>query len=541
MNRKILMLIWEQARTAGILCLWGVTMAVLVVGALVINPYPLFTKSDYHFLFHFFLAIFSILLLFRQDAKGNLTVQFERRLARLPISTLTLVGVSLITRCFFFFCPAVVLAVLCRLAGGVDVSYDSILMWIVLYTLIQGAVWSNHYMVYLLLMVSIVISIFPLYSAQEAFEKTLWIAAKPYRGDVSEETIFSLIYTILLVASFGVIYVAMKQRRSRKQRRLLTIFTQRLFPFCSCNKKLPNFQSPFDAVVWYQTHNGIFHRTLLIGILVLLSIPVFITVSVALNWLLGKGRWGYFVYSWEADAVRWFLFLTVITAAGVIGMARDFSRSLWPISFTSFMRYKPISATYLAYAHLLVMTRIVFVFLIVVFLLSLGIYVRVFPEEWEMLWWAVTGGNWPRLIVFFVEPLFWACICTWAALTCTRLFVWGALIILCIDLPFITFNGTYFVLDGNDGYIVIYLFCLLVVIRTLLGCYRVRKQNLLSRPFIYAFLGAHVLLALAVWWPGPLLVSLKVDSFYITFAVITLLLSPFVALPDQIARKRARI
>jgi hypothetical protein len=57
-------------------------------------------------------------------------------------------------------------------------------------------------------------------------------------------------------------------------------------------------------------------------------------------------------------------YFPVLLVALVIGLTREFSRQMWPLSFTEFHRTKPVTDAHLAWCHILVMSRYVFVALI---------------------------------------------------------------------------------------------------------------------------------------------------------------------------------
>jgi len=216
----------------------------------------------------------------------------------------------------------------------------------------------------------------------------------------------------------------------------------------------------------------------------------------------------------------------------VVGLIREFSRQMWPLSLTEFHRTKPVSDAHLAWCHILVMTRYTFIALIVVFVLVHIFNMYFLSPELRIL---ATAFDEPDTALFpvawLIEPLFLGCVLAWLALWCTRPLVVGALIAL-VGL----FTN---LLVFGFGILFVYIFIAYLLVRSARLLYHSWQENVLPRRVWYVYLALHVILPLLIWFPGPPELASKPDSLFITCAFTALLLSPILALPQQIARKRA--
>ena len=98
-------LIWEQARTAGVICmLVGGISCLVVLTAVVFFRLEQITVIDardvYKIIFFFSIAV-PALLTSRQDVRGHIVWNFDQRWFRLPVATHIMVGVVLGSRVVF--------------------------------------------------------------------------------------------------------------------------------------------------------------------------------------------------------------------------------------------------------------------------------------------------------------------------------------------------------------------------------------------------------------------------------------------------------
>ncbi|HEX73088.1 MAG TPA: hypothetical protein ENN65_07215, partial [Candidatus Hydrogenedentes bacterium] len=105
MNPKIRALIWEQFRVAGTLTLWCLAFScVMILSANTSSR--LLLANDFSTICSVFLAGLALLLLFRQNVAGQLDVQYEPRLSRLPVGAAALtfipMGIRLLSITFAF-------------------------------------------------------------------------------------------------------------------------------------------------------------------------------------------------------------------------------------------------------------------------------------------------------------------------------------------------------------------------------------------------------------------------------------------------------
>lgn len=539
MNPKIRALVWEQLRVAGIVSLWCFIVAALLYVVIDLSPYVI-AASDYLGVHYLLFASGGVLFLFRQNSSGHLVIGYERRLARLPLQDATLALVPLTVRCACYALYGLGLAVILRLHLGYFQPVCMLLFPVVLYALVQSAVWSGSTLLSVGLASAGVVAwiVFELAVRPIITEEAL------VNGTLvpEEDAALVLLMAVLLAVAFGLSRLGVRWHRSRSAPGLSVFPGARTTEPRHPEIPRPDFSSPLDARVWFDRHTGMVR-------LVLVFVGGFVvSAPLALLAYLGP-RWPYSIHlsshlylspGIQADTLRWLPFLVVIFGAGVIGLVRDFSRTLWPISLTTFTRTKPLDAASLAWAHLLVMTRMLFATLLVVFILLNVLYALLFPGELQVMAASARVGGLFRPVIFYLEPLFWACVLSWLALTCLRPLIWVALLATTLS----TLTSGVLGIDiltkesGIVWFILFHCLFLVLILRSVWLAYRCWRTQILSRQFCIVFLGGHVAITAFIWWPGPLDLDVAAHSLFLTFAFVVLLLSPFVALPYTIARKR---
>lgn len=537
MNPKIRALVWEELRVAGIASLWCLVVAALLYVGFDLSPYV--TEASDYLVFHYLVFLFGgVVFLFRQNAEGNLIVGFERRLARLPLDNASLAIVPLAVRCVSYAAYGAGLLLILRFHIGYFQPVCMLLFPVVLYAFVQAAFWSGS----TLLSVGLAAAgaaawvLFQLLVAPHVTLEPLVDGSMEPQGDA----LYVSLLAVLLAAAFGLSRLSVRWQRSRSQPALSIFPGARAKEVLHPDSRTPDFKSPLDARVWFD------QRSIMVRLLPVLIVGVGVAAPLAMLVYFGQTRiYGlyrspYALPDIPADVLRWFPFLVVICVAAGIGQVYETSGSTWKVRLGGFNRTKPLGAASLAWVYLLVMTRILSVALLLVFILSNVLYALLFPGELQVMAASARVGGLFRAFIFYIEPLFWACVLSWLALTCLRPVFWGALVVGTIGIVVsLAFGIDIFTKEGEIPFFVIFhcLFLALILRSVWLAC-RCWRAQILSRQFCILFLGGHVALTAFIWWPGPLDLDVAAHSLFLTFSFVTLLLSPFVALPYRVARKR---
>ena len=149
MNPRWRMLLWEQGRTAGVLCVafCGLSVAhVLIVQAFFLSgEMAVLDVSTFlnHYL-HFIPMFFAIALTVRQGGSGHLVLDFEPRLLRLPVS---LPAAFTIILCVRVTCMVLLLVLNILLAHTFpkdlfELQWNALILPLYVYLILQAFVWS---------------------------------------------------------------------------------------------------------------------------------------------------------------------------------------------------------------------------------------------------------------------------------------------------------------------------------------------------------------------------------------------------------------
>jgi hypothetical protein len=538
MNPKIRALVWEQTRVAGIVGLWCFLVTAMLYFVIGLGLYRI-DVTDYLTLHFLLLFLGGVLFLFRQNNSGHLVIGFEHRLARLPLYNVPLALVPLAARCACYALYGMGMVILFRFHLGYFLPASMLLFPVAVYALVQSAVWSGSGLLCLGVAAASV-------AGWVLFE--LWVAPEVYLSALVdgslrpiEDVVVVLLLGYLFAIAFGLSLLGIRWQRTRSVPGISLLPGTRTGASRQPNTPRADFRSVLDACLWFDQRSAKAQPVKVFFGAVLLAAPLAVLVLFFRAWIYGMPFRDLFVFDVSADALRWLPFLVVLFGAGLIGLFRDFSRTLWPISLTTFIRTKPLGAASLAWAHLLAMTRMTSVCLLVVFILSNAAYALLFPGEVKLMLEVARVSGWFRPVIFYVEPLFWACILSWLALNCLRplalggiaFFTLGTLVSLALDsdmTPFFSDTVVFVTFNGLCGW---------VLLRSFLLTYRTWHEGVLSGRFCFAFLAGHIATTLFIWWPGPHDMLEALLSLFATFALVALLLSPFVALPYRITRKRA--
>ena len=526
MNPKIRALLWEQFRVAGTLTLW----VFMVVGAFLflttLTQYRIMMGDDYEALADFLMLSLALLFLLRQNVAGHLDLKFESRLSRLPVTNppLALIPVGMRMVCLVLFYLA--LSALYWLLFRQSISTDFLIYACTLYTVAQALLWTRMYLILLVIPITgttyIFLQQFDLINTSNWFIKMLDTLLKHL--DTAILTDFPRFCLSILPLTIYLIFVGVRWERRNEQKRLFSIEGVTNLGQDWRHFRSHEFGSVAEARIWYERNKSGINTTALTILIMVVFYPIF--------WAISGTRQSYYFFTSFAYIQTLPPYFPVIIIALALGLTREFSRQMWPLSLTEFNRTKPVTDAHLAWCHILVMSRYAFIALVAVLVLTTAFNVYFRSTELRIL---VTAFDQPDTALFpiawLIEPLFLGCILTWLSLWCARPLVAGA--ILSINSVFA--NQILF----GFGSLFVYIFLGYLLARSARLLLYGWKERILPRRVWYGYMALHIILPLLIWFPGPPEFASKPDSFLIVCAFTAMLLSPILALPRQIARKRA--
>lgn len=540
MNPKIRALLWEQFRTAGTLTLWTLALTILVIASTIISTWML-SAEDFITVSIFCITGIPLLLLFRQNVAGQVDIQYEPRMSRLPVDTMTLALIPLVVRllCITFYFAG--LNLLNWVVFGGELPLYILVNTCALYAILQALVWSRTYLIVALLPIAAlgygiwrVIERISTSDFTEATKEFLYdrliveyirLLSRVFRDTVKglEYNDFTEIFLVLLPLALLLACQGVRWERRNEQRRFLNLSGVAKLAEKLRSPLSHGFSCVSEARVWFErSENGI-----VVGIIFAISMLLFPLMA-------DVNPFGMDVYVIGKSP-----YLGLACAAILLGVIRDFSRHLWPLSMTEFTRTKPISNAWLAWFHIIVMTRYAFIALVVFFVLSNVVYALTIPEFSILVTMMREGVFGLDPLYVIVEPLFWGCLFVWIGLWCAEPIVLGLMVLLAIDLPN-QFTIQYSpIISGDAQNLFLYGFCLYLLIRSVRLLHYAWKNEIFTIRQWSIYAAAHLLLPLLIWWPCPSEVPAALESFYLTLAFTSLVLSPIIALPRQVARKRA--
>lgn len=522
MNPKIRALLWEQFRVAGTLTLW----VFMITSLFLLNESMLsgrmLAKDEYPVLAGGVMMALSLLFLLRQNVVGHLDLRFEPRLSRLPLTNLPLAliptGMRLVCIVSFYLA----MNVLCWLLFRETISTDFLIYACTLYTVAQALLWTRMYL--LLVPIPVIGSVYAFLLAFDFIKHNNQFGIMVDAAILDDFPRFCL---LLLPLAIYLVFVGVRWERRNEQKRLFS-FEGVVNLSQDWRRSLSHeFSSVAEARVWFEQNKSGVNITLLTGAIMVIFYPALFAIEG-----FSPIRNSYIFFYPFAYIHTLPPYFPVLLVTLVIGLTREFSRQMWPLSLTEFHRTKPVSDTHLAWSHLLVMSRNIFIALIAVFVLVNGLKLYFQSSELRILTTAFDEPDTALLpIMWFIEPLFLGCVFSWLALWCTRPLVVGVII---------AFVGVFTnLLIFGFGIVFVYIFIAYLLARSARLLYHSWQENVLPRRVWYGYLALHVILPLLIWFPGPPELASKPDSFFITCAFTALLLSPILALPKQIARVRA--
>lgn len=245
-------------------------------------------------------------------------------------------------------------------------------------------------------------------------------------------------------------------------------------------------------------------------------------------------------------------YLAIAFSALIFGLIRDSSKRMWPMASVT---PKTLNSTRTAWSHLAQMSGAFLLALLMIFVIS-TIFPIVFIILRSLYWLSVSQldishfrftierltdqSNVLLSSSLVLQPLLWGCVLSWIALWCTRPLVICVFAALLIDTACYFQTGDFLILNGSDPYSFVAAVCIVLLLRSvILLALAIRQKNITKIQGV-VFVLLHFLLALFLWYPGPLTAN---NTFYTFFPALTfsvLLLSPIIALPLQVARNREK-
>ncbi len=142
-------LIWEQSRTAGVLC-FVIVMFTLLLQASVFGDLlwqqTLFQDAVHTARMATFWALLlaAAVLLVRQDGHAHLALDFEPRLLHLPAKTVPVLTIVFSTRVLFLFLLGLILMITYRLFFGQSMELQYLVVTLHVYACAQALLWVRH-------------------------------------------------------------------------------------------------------------------------------------------------------------------------------------------------------------------------------------------------------------------------------------------------------------------------------------------------------------------------------------------------------------
>jgi len=497
-------------------------MAFVVIFSANISSARLLLEGDFSTISGMVLTAVALMLLFRLNVAGNITMQYEPRLSRLPLGTVALTFIPVGMRLFCIVLAYALLNGLYWVMFASSLSPRLLMNAFAVYAVLQALIWSRLYLILLPIPV-VLLTNAALRNLGLLTNRSAVVKAYNELMPSDPADLWMKLFPVVFLLALLLAWQGVRWERRNEQRRLLT--------FSGASGLLDRLRRPLthgfnslpDARVWFERSKS--------------------GLAVGVVFALGMAAWPliFNVNPWYMDAflASKIMYLGLGLAALVLGVVRDFSNSMWPLSLTGFIRTKPISDAHLAWSHIFAMTRTAFIALFVFFVLTNTVY-AFFVPEWGILVSMMREGRGGLLPLFLLlEPLFWGCVAVWIGLWCSQPIVIAMAVLLAIDLPN-QFTIQYSpILSGDGMELFIYGFCLFVLIRSIMLLQYAWTHTILTTRQWYVYCAVHLLLPLFLWWPGPTAFPAAAESFLLTIAFTSLLLSPLVAIPRQVAQKRA--
>lgn len=352
-------LIWEQARTAGVLCLTIASMTLLMQITLFLSidtrwmPLIDIVGSALVVTAGAMLLAAAVLLV-RQNAQGNLALDFEPRLLHLPVTTLPMLALVFSSRVFCLVAMSCGLLASCWLLFGTVPEFKVLVVSLNLYFVAQALVWTRrtltgvNYAVPLAAL--ILVATLRYFGMREDALENFWEAVQAWVAyPVSLAVLFP---AALMVSAVGVVL-----QRHDKRYGLPPVgeALDRLHDIRSTRAR--HFESPLEAQLWHEQRRV----GRLLPALTLLFTLVFALVFSILPPNLSLGPVN---EPWQTP------YAGILAAAVVCGRIALHSRS-------KFHFHRPQTTTTAACALLLMQVRaLFFCFLLVVGLSVLGMLLR---------------------------------------------------------------------------------------------------------------------------------------------------------------------
>lgn len=258
MNIRYRMLLWEQSRTAGVLCACIGAMAILLMLA-VVSGVPPFNLQPYDIedmltpILLGALLVASVVVVVRQDVHAQLALDFEPRLLRLPARTLILVLTVFGMRLLFLCCLLLTLNLGYALLHHTPADSAYSMVALNLFLLAQACAWARRSITGLVWLVPAGLLV-----------AALWLMSRGFSIGTSVNILMSAFYTSLaqfttrssllssIPATFLLAWLGVAWQRRDERHGLPGAGDVYSWLRDLGSTRIRPFHAPFDAQLWYE-------------------------------------------------------------------------------------------------------------------------------------------------------------------------------------------------------------------------------------------------------------------------------------------------
>ncbi len=254
MNPRIRMLIWEQSRTAGVLCSVIGAMTLLVLVALrtgflgyTTHMYEVFESAAV--VVGAALLLASATLLTRQDVNAHLSLDFEPRLLYLPTPILPVALIAFAARLLALLMLGLALHLCYRLLFSEALSLDSLVVALNIYAVAQALTWSRRSVtgLYYALPLALLLLSTALLLIGVNRETLAYIAETAGRFLVHPASVVFVAAASFALSGLGVVWERQEIRRGLPP---VDVLYDWLSTIQAAQAR--TFESPFEAQLWFE-------------------------------------------------------------------------------------------------------------------------------------------------------------------------------------------------------------------------------------------------------------------------------------------------
>ncbi len=522
MNTRYRMLIWEQSRTAGVLCAFigGIVLLLYLALWLRVPPFNMMHAVDTDALFSLtFLGamiVTGLVLIVRQDAQAHLAVDFESRLLRLPVRTTPITFIVLGMR-FAFLCALVLFLYLANLLlCGKPPESAYLVLGLHIFFWGQALSWGRRsipglgYLIpglFLCIFVAFRIQ-YPAVRLLTALENMLRLSSRPV----------SLLHTLPVTLGLAWLGVVWQRRDEQHGPPAVSDLYDRLRDIQDlwAGRASTRFATPFDAQLWFEQRRV----GSLLPVLTLLC-----TGGVAgLFWAIPESLSAPFVSFWFAPHLG--LFVAALIAGPI---------SLRPRGLLAMPR--PQTPRAVGVALLLIQARALFICFLLVLVLS-AMFMLLHGEEGVIVVSMLLEGHldWLGVSMLLVRPALTAVVIAWILLWLTTAPLFTPPVVAILAYVALIYRGLTFRLTSlHEIGVSISIIILLVAALTLLFAWRrglLSARQSLTTLFIWQNLALLILLLSP--YVGP-----HFAGAVLCATVAALIMLPLAAVPLSLMRRMA--